>query len=257
MQLNGETLVQIQPSKVADPKIVNPSLPARPAFDLVPASQAALASAPLPNAFPPQVPATVPAKDTTSSDRAKGMKAAGGSNNEFVKNRRAIRMANMSAAELLKAELAGSTNEANIVDEASTEEEQRAEVKPEERPDEPMAAFAKEESTELTALPSQSASDAAFDAAFPPPPSTPATVSKTATTPASHGHKRKADEVAEEDATIKTEIDGLVDAAADDVLEDPPVTELTSIPHMDQPVQEPKGRKVNPDGTVEYEDTVK
>ena len=233
MQLNGETLVQVTPSKIVDVKAVHSSLPSRPAFDLVSAEDAAKAAA------------------AAEADKAKGVKALAGSNNDVVANRRAIRMANMSAAEMLKAELGGVAGE--LVDEDVSIEEVKeiAEEKIEEK--EQDAEMSSNDATALVPKPVEdetatasapptedaAAFDAAFDAAFPPPSSDASEVSR--------GTKRKADE--DEDA-----IDG--DLAVDED-EAPPVAELTSIPHMDRPVEKSTARTVNADGTVEYEDTVK
>lgn len=71
----------------AEPKSIHPSLPARPSFDTFAA----------------------PSAQKINHDKAFkiGSKALGGSNSDIVANRSAIRMANMTAAEALKAELAG------------------------------------------------------------------------------------------------------------------------------------------------------
>jgi len=226
MQLNGETLVQVTPSKIVDVKAVHSSLPSRPAFDLVSAEDAAKVAA------------------AAEADKAKGVKALAGSNNDVVANRRAIRMANMSAAEMLKAELGGVAGEPVDEDVSIEEVKEIAEEKTEEQDAEMSTNDATPKLVEDEAAPAPptedaAAFDAAFDAAFPPPSSDASEVSR--------GTKRKADE--DEDA-----IDG--DLAVDED-EAPPVAELTSIPHMDQPVEKSTARTVNADGTVEYEDTVK
>jgi 5'-3' exoribonuclease 2 len=271
MQLNGETLVQVVPAKpsTSNAAPAHPSLPSRPAFDLVPAkedptstSSSSLPSVPappLPDAtFPPMQRAPEPAKPVKITEKAKGIKALGGSNNDLVANRRAIRMANMSAAEMLKAELAGVAGEK--VDDDTTIEEakemheekeeeaaEKGEKGPEEKQEDSVMAdgeipIAKE--ADITVDPDQSASDAAFDAAFPPPAK-----SDVSETP-SRGTKRKADEDDDDEDESKL-------GPGDDGEEAPDKAELTSIPHMDQPVEKPTGRVVNADGTVEYEDTVK
>ncbi|KAG8901435.1 5'-3' exoribonuclease 2 [Tulasnella sp. 403] len=70
---------------------VRHSLPARPNFD-------SFAPDPSYNATP---------MTRTETDVQNGIQALGGSNHDVVMNRKAIRMANMSAAEVLKAEMAG------------------------------------------------------------------------------------------------------------------------------------------------------
>ncbi|CDZ98871.1 5-3 exoribonuclease 2 [Phaffia rhodozyma] len=172
--INGDELVQVINLQSAPSSAAHPSLPARPGFTTVSASEA---------------------------EKAKAAKAIGGSNNDLVKNRRDIRMANMSAAEMLKAELSGGAQD----EIAETIEETMSVVQ-----DDPAAS-----------------SDAE-----------------------SRGTKRKADE----DENL---VDADVEEAEEDGDEAPPVAELTSVPHMDQPVEKPKGRKVNADGTVDAEDTVK
>jgi 5'-3' exoribonuclease 2 len=77
------------PVETNAPPPIHPSLPQRPAFDV-----AAPAQSSQPSSHAPQA---APAQD--------GIKLA--SNHDVVANRRAIRMANMNAAEMLKAELAG------------------------------------------------------------------------------------------------------------------------------------------------------
>ncbi|KAL7410956.1 XRN 5'-3' exonuclease N-terminus-domain-containing protein [Mrakia frigida] len=225
MQLNGETLVQVTPSKIVDVKAVHSSLPSRPAFDLVSAEDAAKAAA------------------AAEADKAKGVKALAGSNNDVVANRRAIRMANMSAAEMLKAELGGVAGEPVDEDVSIEEVKEIAEEKEEDTEMSSNDAVPKpveDETATAASAPDAAAFDAAFDAAFPPPSSD--------ASEASRGVKRKADE--DEDA-----IDGDLDVEDED--EAPPVAELTSIPHMDRPVEKSTARTVNADGTVEYEDTVK
>lgn len=72
-----------------DPKSIHPSLPMRPSFDT----------------FAAPTPAPPPTNQANAFEE--GSKALSGSNHDVVANRSAIRMANMSAAEVLKAELAG------------------------------------------------------------------------------------------------------------------------------------------------------
>lgn len=94
LTLNGTEYVAVDnPAATARGGPLHPSLPSRPAFDLVPKEEAA--------------------KPDDQQQRAK--KAMAGSNSDIVKNRKAIRMANMSAAQALKAELEGS-DDVNIDD---------------------------------------------------------------------------------------------------------------------------------------------
>jgi len=86
MRMGETTYVPVQVSGVPP---IHPSLPPRPAFDIALANPAASSTG-------PQTPA--PAGN-------EGIKLA--TNHDVVANRRALRMANMSAAEMLKAELAG------------------------------------------------------------------------------------------------------------------------------------------------------
>lgn len=76
MQMKGQDYVTVTPTNTARGGSNHPGLPSRPA--------------------PPK-----------QEDQRKGMDAMGGSNNDIIANRKAIRMANLSAAEALKAELEG------------------------------------------------------------------------------------------------------------------------------------------------------
>ena len=99
MHLNGTEYVAVTPSATARGGPLHPSLPTRPAFDIVPKEELAVDGR--------------PAKKMTASQREAQALRAGpdalsgmqGSNADYVKNRRAIRMANLSAAEKLKVEL--------------------------------------------------------------------------------------------------------------------------------------------------------
>ena len=79
MQLNGQDYVTVTPAATARGGPLHPSLPQRPTFDTIPREQ---------------VSGHVSA-------------ALHGSNEDIARNRREIRMANMSAAQMLKAELEG------------------------------------------------------------------------------------------------------------------------------------------------------
>ena len=101
MQLNGARYIEITPSTTARGGLLHPYPPSQPAFDIIPKEQltADIKSA----------------KRMTASQReAEALKAGPdaivamqGSNADAIQNRRAIRMANLSAAQMLKAELNG------------------------------------------------------------------------------------------------------------------------------------------------------
>ena len=109
MQLNGTEYVAVTPATTARGGALHPSLPSRPVFDLVPKEDVVAAK---PGG---DVAIAKPGKKMTASQReAESLKAGPsaiaamqGSNADIVKNRREIRMANMSAAQSLKAELNG------------------------------------------------------------------------------------------------------------------------------------------------------
>ena len=90
MRMGETTYVPVETS--GEPPI-HPSLPQRPAFEVAPVNHASRLSMPAAHLA------------TQSAPFQEGIKLA--SNHDVVANRRAIRMANMSAAEMLKAELAG------------------------------------------------------------------------------------------------------------------------------------------------------
>jgi 5'-3' exoribonuclease 2 len=102
--LNGQEYVAVTPAATARGGPLHPSLPQRPGFDLVPKEEITIGTA----------QPVGPAKKLTKTEREaesikQGLAALQGSNEDIVKNRRAIRMANLSAAEKLKAELEGRT----------------------------------------------------------------------------------------------------------------------------------------------------
>jgi 5'-3' exoribonuclease 2 len=75
---------------------IHHSLPSRPAFDLF-------------TGVPEDISPTIPPSHGRSQNFDIGVRALAGSNSDVVKNRAAIRMANMNAAEILKAELSSSS----------------------------------------------------------------------------------------------------------------------------------------------------
>ena len=93
MQINGTDYVEVNPAATARGGLLHPSLPSRPGFDMVPK----------------------PVKNMTADQRETAALRAGmdnipamqGTTLEAVNNRKSVRMANMSAAEALKAELEG------------------------------------------------------------------------------------------------------------------------------------------------------
>lgn len=101
MQLNGTEYVAVTPAATARGGTLHPSLPTRPAFDIISKEES--------------VPNGKPSKKMTATQRETESLKAGpeailamqGSNVDWVKNRKAIRMTNLSAAQMLKAELEG------------------------------------------------------------------------------------------------------------------------------------------------------
>lgn len=215
VNINNNDLVQVAvavpPSTPTSLPTAPAGLPARPAFNTVSAEEAA-------------------------ADKAKAVKALGGSNNDIARNRREARMANMSAAEMLKAQLAGKD-----VDVKAESVEEKSVV--------PAATEVAEFKVENV----KTEDDVKV-----------ADVSMEAGEEGPRGTKRKVADDPDLDDTpsaLAVESDPTAsDAAAaaeDDNKEAPPVTELTSMAKMDEPVEPSKARKVNADGTVDVEDTVK
>jgi len=199
----GDTeLVQVpvaaKPAAVAAPAAAG--LPARPAFN------------------------TVNKADEQAADKAKAVKALGGSNADIVRSRREARMANMSAAEMLKAQLAG--GKADVEEPAPAPvAEAEAEIKTEGV----VAAAAADEETVTGDAPSSSPH---------------------------RGVKRKVDDDPDLESTTPLGSDGLPVTTTEEE-EGAPVTELATDAVMDRPIEPSKARKVNPDGSVDVEDTVK
>lgn len=116
MQLNGQEYVAVEPSSTARGGALHPSLPTRPQFDIV-------------------------SKEEAGKDQANAVKKAmsnTASNSDIVKNRRAIRMANLNAAEALKAELLGDGDEDKeiaTVTVENTEDEEKEQLTSEEAKD--------------------------------------------------------------------------------------------------------------------------
>lgn len=200
MTMNGQDYVAIiNPANTARGGEMHPSLPERPKFDIVEKESQ---------------PARRPGKKMTYAEQAAsikaGLEAMSGSNLDVVKNRKAIRMANMSAAEKLKAELEGGVTEEDKEDKPEAEEKIEADAKTEEKP---------EADTEIE---EQAAVEEDVD--MPEDQDT--------------SKKRKLEDAEEE-----------ADGANDD-------EEAPANPGDDHAVPKKK-LKINPDGTVDYEDTVK
>lgn len=179
-----------------------------------------------------------PKNEEATRNVAQAAQALAGSNSDVVKNRHAIRMANMSAAEVLKAELAGLVP----VKKSTTS---LASTSPATLPSKPASGAAD---------PSPSVADEDVIPGFGGPPAissmplddaVEAPMSDSSVTESPHGTKRKHDEAEEEDATIAAEDNVDVDGEADD---DAPAEADTTASYA---------LKVNADGTVEQEDTVK
>jgi 5'-3' exoribonuclease 2 len=252
--LNGQEYVAVTPTNTARGGTLHPSLPSRPGFDLVPKDEVA------------KPPAGKQKKMTAAQREAEALKvgpeaimAMQGSNKDVVENRKAIRMANLSAAQMLKAELEGdgeATGDVSINEDAqedgtqpTTVENAEEEEKEQMGNDEAEAALdAQGEDEGVDADVVQSAVQDGVDGE--------AEVSKHGDEEmpeddedaegeedtAPRGTKRKAEEAEDE---LENEI------ANDDGIEDPPDIEA------DQPVSKKK-LKVNPDGTIDgYVDDVK
>ena len=218
MPVQGTSYVPYPPSApLSAPPSESPmhhSLPARPAFDIF--------TGPV-----EEIPST------GSFDLAEGAKALGGSNADVVNNRRAIRMANMSAAEHLKAELGGLVPLGrNAAKRASLEN-----TKPTSFPDESNIG-----ETHLPRTLNVSLSPQLPDNTALPQGQEVGRASPEILNDAPRGHKRKIDDVDEVDPVPID--DSLEPDISDDVDEEQ--ADVSSI-----------ARVVNPDGTVDQADTVR
>lgn len=244
LTLNGTEYVAVDnPAATARGGPLHPSLPSRPAFDLVPKEEVA--------------------KPDDQQQRAK--KAMAGSNSDIVKNRKAIRMANMSAAQALKAELEGS-DDVNIGDKKAIaqegKEEDEAVVTVERTEDEEKEQLTKEEARGI--LEEQGEKEGVDEEIVPPAiqtdedeggaPVGDATMAEnddSVTTnddedPTHIPRKRKrGDSDGDKESNEEDEDDD-----EDDDDDAPPN------PEADQPIPKKK-LKVNADGTVDYEDDIK
>ena len=152
--------------------------------------------------------------------------ALAGSNSDVVRNIRAIRMANMSAAEVLKAELAGDTKPSHLP----------LPAKPTVTTDLPSATLgASPMSTLVRSLENPLNADVSMSSVE----DLSMVVDDRSVSSAGTGTKRKHEDEAEEEEAVVEDVDATMDGDEDDV--EPAKLAL----------------KVNADGTVEQEDTVK
>jgi 5'-3' exoribonuclease 2 len=216
MQLNGVDMVAVAPTPAPVP--IHPSLPVKP-------TQSAAVRLPGSGGGAVEVATT-----------KRGITVIGGSAQSVLDNRRANRMAamnagvnaNLSAAEALKAELAG--DGADSMEAASI--------------DKPSTAVSGSGDASATAVEADAyaETEAAEDQESP------------------RGKKRKAVEqrpdVAEATAAAEEDAEGEDEDDDDAEGEDDDDTEAPPNPEADQPLPKKAKLKVNPDGTVEYDDTV-
>ena len=272
MRMGETTYVPVETS--GEPPI-HPSLPQRPAFEVAPVNSPSRLS--MPSAHVATQPAPV----------QEGIKMA--SNHDVVANRRAIRMANMSAAELLKAELAGrasvqitppSTNVNIVVPQVPV----TASDVPVEPPSLPLPSLGHPVSYEdyafMEVLPGLGGPRTTVTAGKEFPSAT-SSVEIPSTTPPSSAVPVKNSDDAYEPATTDPDADGegsevmdtdtSVNGDAEDSqeaveargtkrkLEGVEAEESSVIEDEAAPdaSDAPATRKVNPDGTVEQEDTIK
>jgi len=246
MVMNGTEYVPVQPAATARGGALHPSLPTRPGFDIAPKEEV----------VPKGKKMSAAQREAAALNAGKNsLLEAQASNRDVVENRKKIRMANQSAAQLLKAELAGDSSPA---ENAATEEKVEIEVEEE-----------KEEMTkpDAQAVLDEQAEDEGVDEEVVQPPVAVAdeengmdgvegSSAAPATSKSSRGTKRKIEE--REDAEENAEGDAASESgssssssSSESETEAPPDVEA------DQPVSKKK-LKVNPDGTVEgYEDEVR
>lgn len=192
-----------------------------------------------------------PKTNETEQFVGQAAQAWAGSNHDVVANRRAIRMANMSAAEVLKAELAGLTPvkpSANAFTSSPTPAEPTPTANGEDAPAVAANAEPSDEGTEIPGLgagPNTSAAVVeAMDEDTPQNGDVNGVEGEKLASEPSHGVKRKHDVAEAEDAEVdESEGDVTIPIEED---EDAEATEATNYV-----------LKVNPDGTVDQEDTVR
>jgi len=237
MQLNGQEYVAVDPSKTARGGNLHPSLPTRPGFDIVPKEEVAEKKL---------NPAQKREKEAENMKRGVANMDAE-SSVDVVRNRRAIRMANMSAADRLRAEMNGETVDGegegdDTVTLENKDEEEKEELAPEEAKAALEAQAEGEGVDEDVVEPALATDEDEGEAAVPLDGEQALDESEFEEKP--KGHKRKVEEVEAED-----EEDELI--VGDDGLDAPPDIE------SDQPASKKK-LKFNADGTVDgYEDDVR
>ena len=237
MTMNGTDYVAVTPAATARGGPLHPSLPTRPGFDIVPKETNVPKGKKM-------TPGQLEAASLNAGKNA--LLEAQASNQDVVENRRKIRMANLNAAQLLKAELAGETPAEDATE--SVEVEVDGEEKEE------MSA------PDAQAIKDQQGEDEGVDEEIVPPrviadgdDGAEAVASEALELNGdqgaelekpeeSRGIKRKAEEQIESESSSSSE---------EEEAEAPPDVEA------DQPVSKKK-LKVNPDGTVEgYVDDVR
>lgn len=255
MQLNGQEYVTVTPQQTSRGGQLHPGLPSRPNFDIVPK-------------------ANVDDKSSEgNSDLKQGIAALGGSNSDVVKNRRAIRMANMSAAQALKAELEGGASIADVgADEEAdkeiptttvenTEDEEKEQLAPADAAN-VLEQQAQDDGVDQDVVPAAIQTDedegeagAAITAADENMVDENEVAGDGTATPrsAKESKKRKRN-VGDSNGDEENAEDNADGSSSDSDSDD---NEAPPNPEADQPVPKKK-LKVNPDGTVEgYEDDVK
>lgn len=226
MQLNGTEYVAVTPANTQRGGPLHPSLPTRPGFDIVPKEEVASKGKKM----------SASQREAASLNAGKNaLLEAQGSNLDVVANRKKIRMANLSAAQLLKAELAGEDESKEDTVEVEVEGEEKEEMKVD----------------DLKAIKDEEAEDEGVDEEIIPPvvaveeseeQEMPVDESVAGDNKPARGTKRKADE-------REGDEDGSAEDGSD--VEDPPN------PEADQPISKKK-LKINPDGTVDgYVDDVR
>nr|XP_019049627.1 5'-3' exoribonuclease 2 [Kwoniella bestiolae CBS 10118]OCF28557.1 5'-3' exoribonuclease 2 [Kwoniella bestiolae CBS 10118] len=217
----------VQPAATARGGPLHPSLPTRPQFDLVPKEEA----------------------DKKQSEAVKKAMSNTASNSDIVKNRRAIRMANLNAAEALKAELLGD-DEPETVTVENTEDEEKEQL-PLEEAREVLEEQGEDEGVDEEIVQPAIVSDEDEGEA----PIGDETIELDEGESPTRPNKRKrtkGDDEDEEENGDEEDDDSSSSSSDDDDDDDAPPN-----PEADQPVPKKK-LKVNPDGTVEgYEDDVK
>lgn len=236
MQLNGQEYVAVDPSKTARGGNLHPSLPTRPAFDIVPKEEVAEKKL---------NPAQKREKEAENMKRGVANMEAE-SSVDVVRNRRAIRMANMSAAERLRAEMNGETVDGDdegddTVKLENKEQEENEELDPEQAKD-VLEKQGEDEGVDENVVEPALATDEDEGEAAVPLEGEETLEDQETPEGKPQGHKRKVEEVEAEDEEV---------ADGDDGLDAPPDIE------SDQPASKKK-LKFNADGTVDgYEDDVR